>query len=256
VANLKKRWGREDVHSYGRIDSTNEAAKALAEKGASTGTIVVAREQSAGRGRIGRGWYSPRDAGVYLSMIFHPWDLSHPAPISILAGLGIVQQLDRGFPGLMPRLKWPNDVIAADRKLGGILAEASWGEAAARYLVVGVGINVRQISATAPAKVRDEAVAMDEVLKGKMPLADVADAVIEGLEAHLGDAPAVLAEALLAEVDRYDWLRDRRAVLTLPGDEGESVEGMCVGIAPDGALLFRPDRGALRRVRDGTVEAR
>ncbi len=87
----------------------------------------------------------------------------------------------------------------------------------------------------------------------RVQLADVADAVIAGLETRLLRAPRSLDGALLEQVDRYDWLRDRRARLTLPGDEA-GQPGTCVGIAPDGALLFRPDRGALRRVTDGVVD--
>jgi hypothetical protein len=81
----------------------------------------------------------------------------------------------------------------------------------------------------------------------------VADRVIEGLELWLPRSPVSLTADLLSRVDRYDWLRDRRARLTPPGAE-EGQPGTCVGIAPDGALLFRPDQGALRRVTDGVVD--
>ena len=253
LADLRVRWNRDSVFLYGKIDSTNEAARDLAEGGAPAGSVVVCREQTAGRGRAGHAWHSPRDAGLYLSLILRPDDLSHPAMISILAGLGVAERLDSGFRGLSPRLKWPNDLIAADLKLGGVLAEASCSESHPRYLVVGVGINVRPIGRTAPADVERRAAALDTVLDSSVQLVDVADAVITGLETRLLDAPRSLGGALLEEVDRYDWLRDRRATLRLPGDQnGQS--GTCVGIAPDGALLFRPDRGALRRVTDGTVD--
>ena len=89
-------------------------------------------------------------------------------------------------------------------------------------------------------------------------LVDVADAVVRGLEKYLSHPAPVLTPALLDEVDRHDWLRDRRVRLTSPSaEEGEAhaTSGVCVGIAPDGALLFRPDRGALRRVQAGTVTA-
>ena len=86
----------------------------------------------------------------------------------------------------------------------------------------------------------------------------MADAVVRGLETHLSHPEPVLTQALLDEVDRHDWLRDRRVRLTSPGAEAgetQGTSGVCVGIAPDGALLFRPDRGALRRVQSGTVTA-
>ncbi|NNK47279.1 MAG: biotin--[acetyl-CoA-carboxylase] ligase [Gemmatimonadetes bacterium] len=253
IEDLRARWGRESVVLYGKIDSTNAAAGDLAEDGYPAGTLVLCREQSAGRGRAGHEWHSPRDAGVYLSMILRPVDLAHPAMLSILAGLGVVERLDAGFRGLAPGLKWPNDVVAAGKKIGGVLAEASWSESRPRYLVVGVGINVRPLGRSAPKELSGMATAIDTVTGGKASLAEVADCVVAGLETWLPAAPATLEGDLLARVDRYDWLRDRRARLTMPGD-ASGQRGTCVGIAPDGALLFRPDRGALRRVGDGVID--
>jgi BirA family biotin operon repressor/biotin-[acetyl-CoA-carboxylase] ligase len=255
-ADLRERWGRESVHLLESVDSTNEAAKQLAEEGAPDGTIVIAREQTEGRGRAGARWHSPRDGGIYLSMVYHPRDLSHPGPLVILAGLGIAQELERSFPVLRPMLKWPNDLIIADRKVGGLLAEASWSEAAPKYLVVGVGLNVRPLGRKGPKAVRDSATALDDHLDAPADVAEVTDAVVRGLEQHLSHPEPVLTQALLGELDRRDWLRDRRVVLTVPGAEHDSVTpGVSVGIAPDGALLFRPDRGALRRIMTGSLAA-
>ena len=255
LKDLQERWRRESVILYGKIDSTNQAASELADGGAPAGTVVVCREQTVGRGRAGHKWYSPRDAGLYLSLLLRPRQILHPSLVSILAGLGIVEKLDRAFRGLGPGLKWPNDVIASGRKLGGVLAEASWSDSHPRYLVLGVGLNVRPLSSKAPRKVQERATALDAELGQAVPLVEVADAVIAGLEKWLPDPPPTHDGALLEQVDRYDWLRDRRAVLTLPGEgASEGHPGTCVGIAPDGALLFRPDRGALRRVADGVVD--
>lgn len=253
LEDLQRRWDRETVVLYGRTDSTNEAARELADGGSPAGTVVLAREQTEGRGRAGRSWHSPRDAGVYMSLIFRPHDLSHPAMVSILAGLGVVEGLLAAFPPLRPALKWPNDIVGSDRKLGGVLAEASWAESHPRHLVVGIGINVRPIDRAAPEDVRSVATALDSELERKVPLVEVADAVIEGVERRLDTVPSILTGSLLEEVDRFDWLRDRRAALHAPGAE-QGQAGTCVGIAPDGALLFRPDRGALRRVLDGVVD--
>lgn len=255
---LRELWSRDDVHVLDSVESTNDAAKQLAEDGAPDGTIVLAREQTKGRGRAGHAWHSPRDAGVYLSIVYHPRDLSHPAPLVILAGLGIAEQLERAFPGLRPMLKWPNDLMVGEGKFGGLLAEAAWSDAAPRYLVVGAGVNVRPLGRKAPKDVRAGGTALDDHLEQPAALVDVATAVVRGLESHLSHPEPVLTPALLTELDRHDWLRDRRAQLTSPGAvEGETqgTSGVCVGIAPDGALLFRPDRGALRRVQAGSVTA-
>lgn len=250
AAELRERWQREGVFAFGSVTSTNDEARKLAEGDAPSGTIVVADEQTAGRGRGGRSWSSPPGAGLYLSMVFRP-DTLGEAPVTVLAGLGVVRALDAALPGLDPRVKWPNDLYADGLKFGGILAEAAWAGAKLKYLVVGTGLNVRPLGKGISQRIARRATSIDEVLETTVPLVDVADAVVSGLSSHLEAGRPQLAGRDLADLDRYDGMRDRRGVLTLPG--GEELPGTCVGIAPDGALLFRPDRGALRRVTDGSL---
>lgn len=252
---LRERWRRDDVYLYDSVASTMDAARELAEADAPDGTIVIAREQTSGRGRGGRSWYSPRDGGVYLSMVFRPGLLEAPGLVPLLAGLGIAAELDRSFEGLDPGIKWPNDLVVGDGKVGGILSEAVWEEGAPRHLIVGVGLNVRPLPEEAPTEVREGSTALETALGREVSLVDVADAVVSGLEEQLADPPPrSLGPSLLDLLDRYDWLRDRR-VEVIPDGEEERIEGTCVGVAPDGALLFRPDRGALRRLHGATVEA-
>ena len=248
---LEQRWGRP-VHAFASVGSTNDEARRLAEdEETSAGTIVVAGEQTAGRGRGGRRWSSPPGAGVYLSMVFRPEELE-PSPVSVLAGLGIARALDAAFPGLRPSIKWPNDLYADGLKLGGVLSEAAWADGRPRYLVVGVGINVRPLGEGISQRIARHATSLDEELQGTVPLIEVADAVVEGLGRHLDAARPRLNPGDLVDLDRYDGMRDRRGTLVPPGDK-EPLPGKCVGIAPDGALLFRPDRGALQRVSDGSL---
>lgn len=250
---LRKRWDRESVRLYGSVTSTNDVARDLAEEDAPEGTVVLAREQTKGKGRAGKSWLSPA-GGLYLSMIFRPGEAVNPDLLPLLAGMGIVRQVDVGFPELEPMLKWPNDLILDDRKAGGVLSEASRGERSIRFLVVGVGVNVGPLPDDAPPEIAERATSLEEVLGRKVDPVDVADAVIDGLEAFVPEAPARLSAQQLDLVDRYDWLQDRRVRVRLP-DEEEPLPGVCVGIAPDGALLFRPDRGALRRLHSATIEA-
>jgi BirA family biotin operon repressor/biotin-[acetyl-CoA-carboxylase] ligase len=251
-AQLMKRWKREDVYVYGRVESTNDVARALAESDVPAGAIVVAREQSHGRGRAGRGWYSPA-GGLYLSMIFRPDRVENPTLLPVLAGLGVATGLENAFPGLSPRLKWPNDIVADDAKVAGVLCEASWEGATVRHLVVGVGINVKPLSSKAPPELLEIATSLEDVTGHEASLTAAADAVIAGLEAEVEEPPPALDSEQLAAVDRLDWLRDRRVSVETEHADGP-VSGVAVGIAPDGALLFRPDRGALRRVKQASVE--
>lgn len=247
---LVERWGRP-VHPFDSVGSTNDEARRLAEDGAPAGTVVIAGEQTAGRGRGAKKWASPPGAGVYMSVVFRP-EVLEPAPVSVLAGLGLARELDHAFPGLRPSIKWPNDLYANGLKLGGVLSEAAWSEQRPRYLVVGVGVNVRPLGEGISQKIARHATSIDEELEREVPLVEVADAVIAGLARHLNDPRPRLGTADLADLDRYDGMRDRRGTLVPPGDK-EPLPGKCVGIAPDGALLFRPDRGALQRVSDGSL---
>lgn len=251
---LADRWDREieAVRLYDRVASTSDAAKALADEGAPDGTLVLAREQTEGRGRQDRSWYSPRDRGLYLSMIFRPERIENPSLLPILAGLGIVRRLDGALKTLDPGLKWPNDLMAGEAKFGGVLSEASWDGDRIRHLVIGTGINVRPLADDAPEEVRAGATSLDEATGGETSFLTVADAVVAGIEGRLARPPAALEPETLDALDRYDWLQDRRVEITTPSDE-EWVIGNCVGIAPDGALLFRPDRGALRRLRSARI---
>ena len=249
---LQRRWGRADIHLFGKVGSTNDEARRLAEADAPSGTIVIGREQTAGRGREARTWYSPPDCGVYLSMVFRPRRVENPQLLPVLAGLGVVRALDHAFPSLSPALKWPNDIYAGERKCGGILAEAVWLDGAPRFLVAGVGVNALPLPDSVPAKVRAASTSIGEVLGERIDPARVADAIVEGLEAYLAQPPAALDHADLELLDHYDWLRDRRIGVLADGGEAPTP-GVAVGIAPDGALLFRPDRGALRRIERGVV---
>lgn len=249
---LRKRWDREAVHLFDSVGSTSDVARELAAEGAPSGTVVLARTQTEGRGRAGRTWHSPRDAGVYMSIALRPADVGNPNLLPILAGLGVADELERRVDGLSPALKWPNDLMADGRKMGGVLSEASWSDGEIRHLVVGVGINVRTPGEELPEDVRAGATSVDEAVGREVELVVVADAVIAGVEARLDRPPPVLDEGLLGLLDRFDWLRDRRVDVEIPGED-EPLEGVCVGIAPDGALLFRPDRGALRRLHDAHV---
>ncbi len=252
AAELADRWAAPRVAALASVSSTNDEAVRLAEEeDAPAGTIVVADEQTAGRGRGGRKWSSPAGCGVYLSMVFRPETLE-PAPVSVLAGLGIARALDEAFVELHPTIKWPNDLYAGGLKFGGILSEAAWSESRPRHLVVGVGINVRPLGEGISQRIARRATSMDEELERTVPLVEVADAVVAGLEAHLAGPRPRLGVADVEDLDRYDGMRDHRATLEPPGD-AEPLPGKCVGIAPDGALLFRPDRGALQRVTDGSL---
>ena len=137
-----KIFGRKEIAYFAEIDSTNKKAREIAGGGAPEGTLVIAEEQSRGRGRIGRSWYSPARAGIYLSLILRPKVPPNEAPkMTLVAGVSVAEALLRATP-LKPRIKWPNDILIKGRKICGILTETSAEMDALHFVVVGVGINV------------------------------------------------------------------------------------------------------------------
>jgi len=138
---LNTGWLGGDVHYFKETDSTNRVAKELARKGAKHGTVVVAEAQTHGRGRLGRSWESPR-GGVYMSIILRP-DL-HPSQIGLLtmlAGISVIRGIKR-VCSAHAGLKWPNDIMISDRKLGGILSEMEGEAEHVKFVVIGIGIDV------------------------------------------------------------------------------------------------------------------
>ncbi len=136
-------WVR--IEGGGATGSTNDDARALALEGAPEGTVVLASAQTSGRGRMGRAWESP-EGGVYLSALLRP-PAGPPAlaPLPLVVGLGVAYGLER--LGVVPRLKWPNDVLVDGGKVAGVLVESGADSRGTRWAVAGIGLNVARPSA-------------------------------------------------------------------------------------------------------------
>jgi len=131
-----------EIFHYQEVDSTNTIALNLAAKGAPEGTVVTADVQNAGRGQRQRTWNSPRDRGLYYSIIVRPgFDSAKTSVITLLAGIAVVDTICEGYK-LTADLKWPNDVLIAGKKVAGILTESVWTATRIDYIVIGIGINL------------------------------------------------------------------------------------------------------------------
>lgn len=233
------------------IDSTNDRAKALAREGAPHGLVVAARAQSAGRGRLGRVWSSPPDAGVYASFVVRPRNLAlRDAPLLTLAAGVAVREAALAATGFEGALKWPNDLWVGSgpllhRKIAGILTETAASGTRVDHAVVGIGINVREIER--PAELARIATSLEAVtgraVETGLVLAAIADALEGTLEALAASGPGpVLAR----------W-REHALGIGGPVRVGE-VAGTMRGIAEDGALLVELPGGAMKRVYAGDLE--
>jgi BirA family transcriptional regulator, biotin operon repressor / biotin---[acetyl-CoA-carboxylase] ligase len=209
----------------------------LADSGAPAGTVVVAAEQTAGRGSRGRSWQSPR-GGLWMSLLLRPAREATEL-LSLRAGLAVAEALERAAPGLDIDIKWPNDLMWDGRKLGGVLCEARWIGDAPAWTVVGLGLNLRN---PLPDALHESAAALGERLPEVGP-DEVLDMVLPALRRLATEPRLDVAEQ--AALARRDWLRGRRLAEPCPGH--------AEGIAASGALLVRDRDGAVVEVRAGTV---
>src|SRR5215213_7171117 len=156
------------VLRFDSLPSTNTEAARQAALGAPEGLCVVAREQTAGRGRRERGWASPKDAGLYVSFVLRPTFEARLWPLITLAAALAVREALREVCALEADIKWPNDLLAGGRKLCGILAETAEG-ARGRAVVLGLGVNLT--CSSFPAELLDTATSVEEQT-GRTPDAD------------------------------------------------------------------------------------
>jgi BirA family biotin operon repressor/biotin-[acetyl-CoA-carboxylase] ligase len=230
--------------------STNDLAAAAADRGEPEGTTFVADAQTAGRGRLGRAWFSPPGAGLYVSTIVRRRSV---APWITLAGGVAVAEGIRGSTALPVQIKWPNDIVTAGsfgarRKIAGILAEASSGPSGVDRVVLGIGINLR--SAAYPPEIADRATAIEVELGRPVDAGLVLAQILARLNGVLEELTNAGPPTLFQR-----WLD------LAPSAQGASIEwdaprgptrGVTAGLAEDGALLARTDEG-LERILAGEV---
>jgi BirA family transcriptional regulator, biotin operon repressor / biotin---[acetyl-CoA-carboxylase] ligase len=239
------------VLRYDSLPSTNTEAARQAAAGAPEGLCVVAREQTAGRGRRERAWASPKDAGLYFSVVLRPafgverWPL-----VTLMTALAVADALEEAC-GLRVEIKWPNDILAGGRKLCGILAETVEA-GAGRACVVGIGVNLSDRAF--PPEIAEAATSV-EAETGRAP---DPERLLESLTRALARRYAELQEdggpsRVVAEWEaRSSYARGRRVRVSLAE---ETFEGTTRGLEPDGALRVETDDGTKRVVRAGDVEA-
>lgn len=249
---LQTKWAGRRLILLDEVDSTNDEAKRLAAQGAPHGTLVVAEEQSAGKGRRGRSWASKKGGGIFMSLLLRPEFSPECASMLTLVAALAVEEGIRRTTGLSCGIKWPNDMVTDGRKLVGILTEMSTDADAIRYVVVGIGINAN--TAEFPAEIRDTAASLRLALGAPVNRAALIAAVLNAWEDFYAEFLKKLDLSLLKESYNKLLVNFGREVRVLtPGDE---YNGISRGITDKGELLVELDDGELREVMSGEVSVR
>jgi BirA family biotin operon repressor/biotin-[acetyl-CoA-carboxylase] ligase len=237
------------IYHYFRTDSTNRVALELGYENEPEGAVVLAEEQTAGRGRAGRSWHSERATGIYVTLLLRPKISPVQAPLlTMMAGLSAHAAI-QAQTGLQPDLKWPNDLMLNGKKLGGILTEMHAETTLVRFVIVGIGINVNQ-----------------ERFPGEL------SGIATSLRAESGKIQSrleLLARLLREfETDYNRFLRDGSSSITERFEQvssyargkkvrvtngSESYVGVTVGLRPEGLLQVQREDGAVVTVLAGDV---
>jgi BirA family biotin operon repressor/biotin-[acetyl-CoA-carboxylase] ligase len=220
------------------VDSTSSEAQRLAEAGAAHGTLVLARAQTAGRGRRGRTWMALDGEQLYMSLVLRPaLAAERAAELTLVAAVALAEALETH--GADPRIKWPNDLELNGRKVAGLLCEMATDAAGRlRHVVVGVGVNLEGEAASLPEEIRDRATTLQAV-HGHQPAPEaLAVTFCERFEAWLDcHAREGLAPALEAWRRRCSTLGEAVKVTLGP----QTFEGNAIDVAEDGALVVETE---------------
>jgi len=241
----------EHIHHYYKIGSTSTTAMEAANAGAPEGSVFLAEEQTAGRGRGANSWHSARSAGIHGSVVLRPRIPPHEALIlSLAAGLAVRAAVLEVDPRVVPDLKWPNDLLLDGKKFCGILTEMNAEATRVRHMIIGIGINVNQKEFA--GELRQTATSLRMVTGKEWSRLELCAALLKSLDREyrnlLNDANAH-QEILRRFCEQSSSVHGRQVKVE---ENGGSFEGVTEGLDARGFLLVRTAEG-LRTVLSGTV---
>jgi len=231
------------VEWHDEVTSTFDVAETRARAGAPHGTVVVAKRQSAGRGRLGRVWESPA-GGLWMTAILRPQTASatHAPALSLVVAAALAEALEQSY-ALDVRLRWPNDLYVGRRKLGGLLADARWSGEHMDCCLLGIGINVNVSEEDLSDEVRARATSLRAELGRDLDVGQVLEVVLRALhetcDRFFASTPHLDIDRVRARCDTLG--RPVRATL----DDGSHVEGRAADIGPLGSILINTEGGRI-----------
>ena len=248
---LKTRVFGKAVVSYKKVDSTNDIAYSLAEKGVREGMVILADEQAKGKGRHGRNWVSPAKSGIYMSCIIRPPIAPSEIPkITLVAAVAVAKAI-RQVTGLEATIKWPNDILIRGEKACGILTEMRAEQDSVDFMVLGIGVNVNTPQKSLP---KGATSLKEELRRAKrdeeISRIELAKKILEMLDEYYIMLKEKGSKPIIEEWKGLSSMLGSRVKAVLPN---RTIEGQAHDIDPDGALVLRLDSGVLEKVSSGDI---
>jgi BirA family biotin operon repressor/biotin-[acetyl-CoA-carboxylase] ligase len=230
----------EHIHHFDEIDSTNSAAMLAAQSGASEGSVFLAERQTEGRGRGGNMWHSESGA-IMASVILRPRVSPYDVLIlSLATGLAVAAAVEE-ICSIVPDLRWPNDILLREKKLGGILCELNVDSGKVRHAVIGIGVNVNQPQF--PEGIREVAASLFQETGKSWPRVELAAALLRALDREYRGIQNEPAEAIENCIKRFEerssYARGKRVKVA----EGEGFQGITEGLDSRGFLRVKTANG-------------
>jgi BirA family biotin operon repressor/biotin-[acetyl-CoA-carboxylase] ligase len=240
-----------DVRYFDSIGSTNNEALAWATSGAKDLSLVIADEQTAGRGRLDRKWFTPRGTALAFSLILRPTaeEKPHLTRTVGLAALAVADSLRRR--GLVAQIKWPNDVLLNGCKVAGILVESVWSGDEVDYLVIGIGVNVRKEAVPSAELLQFPATSLEASLGPAVEPDEILHDILAGMIAL---RPQLASNSFIASWEKA--LAFRGEQVQVEEGSGNTITGKLLGLEPDGSLQLSNEGGKSITVRFGDVRLR
>ena len=245
-------WAGCEVRYFDTLDSTNICAKRMAEEGAPNGTLVIADEQTAGRGRCGRAWKTPKGTAIAMTLLMRPNLRPEKASmLTLVMGMAVTRAVNELY-SLNCQIKWPNDIVYQGKKLCGILTEMSADMDQIHYVIVGIGINVQMTDF--PKEIQNTATSLKLVTGKTLLRNELLAKVLEEFEVLYEQfVSAESLKNLKAEYESRLANKDNRVNVLAPSG---AWQGICLGIKEDGALLVQREDGKVEEVIAGEVSVR
>lgn len=254
IKNLKtKKWAKEHYCFFKEIDSTNNYAKKLANDEKPEGTVIVAEEQSQGRGRLNRNWLSSKGKAILTSIILRPSiSPEFAAQITLVMAVGIIRALKRKL-NIEAKIKWPNDIIINDLKVCGILTEMSAEIERVDYIIVGIGLNVNNTVAEFPEEIKKNATSLRICLGQEVNRVELFQTILEELEEVYNSYLKEGFSRILEEWKDNSYTLGEKVVVKMPQ---KIIEGIAIDIDKYGCLIVKDKLGKKHEIIAGDVLVR